>query len=256
MLEKSRRLACDAVIFDLEDAVPRALKEDARTQLVEFLSTPFEKPCFVRINASGTDYYQSDLETVAVLRLVGLVLPKANAESVFLTSSALDNIGAQELAILPLIESALAVETVLPLLDASPRIMGAQFGAEDLTAELGIPRTPSGDEISYARHRVVYGCRARGLPAYDTPFLDFQDDEGLISDSRVARSIGFAGKTCIHPSQIDSINRAFAPTEQELDEARQLLSAAEKTPGGAFSFKGKMIDDPVLQRARQLLDRE
>lgn len=255
MLEKSRDLDCDAIIFDLEDAVPQDQKVAARQNLQTFLKQAFEKPYLIRINALGTEAFDADLTAASALHPLAIVLPKAHSKAVFTTGTALDRLGNKTTGLLPMVESPLAVETMLPLLDASPRVLGAQIGAEDLTAELGVPRTSSGEEISYARHRVVYGCRARGLPAYDTPYLDFQDSDGLAQDARTARSIGFAGKVCIHPQQIEIINQAFAPTDAELNEARLLLAAAEKSAGGAFSYQGRMIDGPVLDRARQLLDR-
>lgn len=258
MMEKARELACDAVVFDLEDAVASDEKNAARTLLAEFLTAGFKKPYFVRINALGTEYFESDLQALPRFNPRGIILPKATKEAVAATSELLHSIEgiSMEIGIIPLIESALAVETILAILDASPRVMAAQLGAEDLTADLGIPRTAHGEEINYARHRIVYGCRAKGLPAYDTPFLYFKNEEGLTFDSRTAKAIGFMGKTCIHPGQIPIINQSFAPTEEEIAAARAITAAAGTTSGGAFSLHGKMIDGPVIDRARQILARQ
>lgn len=255
MLEKARDLPCSAVIFDLEDAVAPNEKSSARESLRTFLKQPFNKPYFVRINSLGTEQYDSDIRSLVHIDPLGIILPKASSEAVFVTSSALDSLqeSTKSVRILPLIESALAIETLLPLLDASPRVIGAQFGAEDLTVDLGTQRTARGEEINYARHRVVYGCRAKGLPAYDTPFLDFQNEDGLAFDCRSAKSIGFSGKTCIHPSQIELINQTFTPTDGEIAEAHEIVAAAEQASGGAFALHGKMIDGPVVDRARHIL---
>lgn len=254
MLEKSRHLEHCSIIFDLEDAVPPDEKSAARQHLFEFLKEPFDKPCFVRINGVDTEYFEEDLRLVTQTQIRGLFLPKATPQHVSHVSHRIDSISQNPLGIIPLIETALAVETALPILQASTRVVSALFGAEDLTADLGIQRTAAGEELSYARHRVVYSCGALGLPAIDTPFLDFQNPVALEQDCLTAKKIGFAGKTCIHPNQVSVTNRCFSPTGAEIEEAREILEAAVRATGGAFSLNGKMIDGPVVDRARRILD--
>ncbi|MCB1120242.1 MAG: CoA ester lyase [Verrucomicrobiae bacterium] len=257
MMEKSRGLPCHAVIFDLEDAVSPDEKEFARESLLEIVQASYAKPYFVRINPAGTEDHEKDLVILKKLHPQGIFLPKANAEAVFFTARTLVTLGGpnEKLALIPLIESALAVETMISILDASPRVRAAQLGAEDLTADLGVQRTKAGKELDYARHRVAYGCRARGLPAYDTPFMDIQDLAGLAEDCRRAKRAGFSGKTCIHPNQLETVNLAFTPTAGELHEAEKIVRAAEKAQTGVFLLEGRMVDAPVIQRARQILAR-
>ncbi len=258
-IEKSKETPCDMVIFDWEDAISPEAKPGARNTLIETLSHGYDRDYLIRINAADTEFFKDDIQVLLELEPIGVVLPKADEESVEKTSAELDLIeqhSDKSLKLIPLIETAIAIETMLSLLKASSRIAAAQLGAEDLTADLGISRTPEGKEIEYARHRIVYGCRSLGLPAYDTPFLNYSDADGLEADCVVARSIGFGGKVCIHPAQTEIVNRAFSPSDSEVEEARRLLVTAgeiNKVDGGAFSVDGKMIDGPVLQRARQIL---
>lgn len=257
MMEKSRGLPCHAVIFDLEDAVGLEEKAFARETLARFVRTSYAKPYFVRINPVGTEDHRKDLLLLPQLKPRGIFLPKASAEAVFLTARSLSELGGgvETPGLVPLIESALAVETLLSILDASPRVRAAQLGAEDLTADLGIPRTKTGRELDYARHRIAYGCRARGLPAYDTPYPEIQDEAGLAEDCERARRTGFSGKTCIHPRQLEAVNQAFTPTAKEIKEAETIVKAAGKAGSAVFLLEGRMIDAPVILRARQTLAR-
>jgi citrate lyase subunit beta/citryl-CoA lyase len=260
MIEKARDLDCSAIIFDLEDAISISNKSDARNNLRVLQDQQLAKPYFVRVNACATDFFRHDIRSLSELDPVGIVLPKADESAVLKACASLGkmeegagkNIGSTN--IIPLIESAAAVESMSAILGASPRVIAAQLGAEDLTADLGIQRTTAGDEIAYARNRVVYGCRAFGLPSYDTPFPDFKNDEGLAADCRVAKGMGFSGKTCIHPAQIETINRLFSPSAEEIEQARRIVAAAEKESGGVFALDGFMIDAPVIERARRTLD--
>jgi citrate lyase subunit beta/citryl-CoA lyase len=260
-IEKAKSAASDAIIFDLEDSISPDNKQIARDNLRLAASLDLENDCFLRINAVDTEFFKQDIESLFLLNPTGIILPKANRQSIAYACetlrSAEKSSGQSEgsCKIIPLIESALAIETMLALLKASPRVIGAQLGAEDLTVDLGIERTTEGKEMEYARHRIVYGCRAMGLPAYDTPFLNFKDFEALEADCRNAKRIGFAGKTCIHPDQTDLINKTFSPGEKEIQEARRILAAAESAKmaeGGAFALDGKMIDGPVVDRARRI----
>ncbi len=263
-IEKAAQLDCDIVIFDWEDAIAPDAKEEARENLINTVSAGYARPYLLRINAVDTEFFKQDLLGLAKLNPLAVILPKADEESIRYFSSELDRLerestdSKEPCKVIPLVESAKAIETMISLLGASSRVIGAQLGAEDLTADLGIERTSAGKEIEYARHRVVYGCRACGLPAYDTPFLDYTDSKALEADCVAAKSIGFSGKTCIHPSQTATVNAAFSPSDSEIEEARRILvmaNEAKMTKGGVFSIDGKMVDGPVLQRARSILRR-
>ena len=139
-------------------------KNETRTTLANLLAQPFPKPFLIRVNAVDTEFFQDDLSLLEHCCPLAIVLPKANLDSLVAAGSGLDELGPDKhsIGILPLIENALGVETVLGIMEASARVIGAQLGAEDLTADLGIQRTETGGESSYARHRVVYGAQATG----------------------------------------------------------------------------------------------
>ena len=161
--------------------------------------------------------------------------------------------------ILPLIETALGVEKAFDIASAAPRVAGLFLGGEDLTADLHCKRTKEGQEIFYARTRLVCAARACGIEAYDTPFTDVEDMEGLRKDTEFAKSLGFAGKAVISPRHVDIVNEVFSPTEAEIEYAHDVMEAIEegKRQGkGVISLRGKMIDAPIVKRAMQVLEME
>ena len=156
-----------------------------------------------------------------------------------------------------MIETALGVENAFFAASASPRVAGLFLGAEDLTADLRCRRTKAGREIAYARGRLVVAARAAGVEVYDTPFTDVNDDEGLEADALLAKSLGFSGKAAISPRHVGTINRVFSPTAEEIGYAREVLAAirqAEAQGKGAVALRGKMIDAPIVARARQTIE--
>ena len=159
--------------------------------------------------------------------------------------------------ILALIETAAGVEHAYDIACASKRMTGVFLGAEDLTADLRCARTKEGGEIAYARGRLVCAARAAGIDAYDCPFTDVEDSEGLEKDTRLAKSLGFSGKAAINPRQVDCINQVFSPTAAEIEYAKEVFKAIEegkKQGKGAVSLRGKMIDAPIVSRAATVLD--
>ena len=131
------------------------------------------------------------------------------------------------------------------------------LGAEDLSADLRARRTKEGREIAYSRGRILHAARAAGVDAYDTPFTDVNDDEGMEADAALARDLGFTGKAAISPRHIEAINRAFSPSEKEIEYAREVLEAIEegrRQGKGAVSLHGKMIDKPIVDRAKRVLE--
>ena len=159
----------------------------------------------------------------------------------------------------PLIETALGIEKAFEIAAADPRVAGLFLGGEDLTADLHCKRTKEGQEIFYARTRLVCAARAWGIEAYDTPFTDVEDMEGLRKDTEFAKSLGFAGKAVISPRHVDIVNEVFSPTEAEIEYAHDVMDAIEegKRQGkGVISLRGKMIDAPIVKRAMQVLEME
>ncbi len=140
---------------------------------------------------------------------------------------------------------------------SDPRVKAIFLGAEDLSSDLQAIRSTKGDEILYARGRVVVAARAAGVDVYDTPFTDVNDDEGLEKDAHFARALGFTGKAAISPRHVAAINAAFSPSEEEITYAREVMAAieeGERMGRGAVSLRGKMIDKPIVDRAQRVLD--
>ncbi len=131
------------------------------------------------------------------------------------------------------------------------------FGAEDFITDLGGRRTPEGLEVLYARSRVVLAARAAALQALDQVFVNLRDDEAFRWDAEMGRQLGYSGKMCIVPRQVEAANLVFSPSAEEIDRARRLLEAYEDAKGsghGVFEFEGAMVDEPILKRAREILD--
>jgi len=131
------------------------------------------------------------------------------------------------------------------------------LGGEDLTADLRCKRTKEGHEISYARSRMVCAARAAGVEVYDTPFTDVNDDEGIYTDAQYAKSLGFTGKSSISPRHVKAINEVFSPSLKDIDYAYEVMEAIRigKEQGkGAVALRGKMIDAPIVARARQTIE--
>ena len=265
-IEKSLTLESDGVIFDLEDAVSPDQKPAARATVAQFLrdrERSARKELLVRVNQVATDLGIQDILAVTPSRPDTLVIPKACPRDIITADVIISGLEASlglkigSVGMIPLIETAEGLEQVTEILKAAPRITGVQLGAEDLTKELGITRTKAGAEIAYARNRLTIAGRACGIDVIDTPFADYNDETGLIDDIAYCKSIGMTAKTAIHPGQIRHINAAFTPTDDEVADARAIVEAYEAAVArglGACSFNGKMIDVPIAERARKILD--
>lgn len=249
-LAKALAAGADAVVADLEDAVPAGEKETARAVAGGVLAEAGGGSLVaVRVNAAWSEHWEADLRTVADLPLDALVLPKATPDAV----SALGPDGPPVVAI---------VETALGLRQAYetaclPRVAALVLGAVDLGLELGLEPRPDGQEVLYARSRLVVDSAAAGIRSpFDLVHVDTRDEAGLEDESRLARSLGFRGKACIHPAQVEIVNRVFSPTAEEVDRARRVVEAYERglaNGHGVVALDGEMIDLPVVERARRVL---
>ena len=158
--------------------------------------------------------------------------------------------------LMPLIETAMGVENAFAIASATKRVKALFLGAEDLTADLQCKRTKEGREIEYARTRLVVAARAAGVDVYDTPFTDVNDDEGIVKDAQLAKALGFTGKASISPRHVEVINSVFSPTQKDVDYAYEVMEAialAEQQGKGAIALHGKMIDAPIVNRAKQTI---
>lgn len=244
--EKAWQSGAHAVILDLEDAVEGTQKDQARDAVAAWLSP--ERPVYVRINGMGTPWYERDLEVVRLPGVLGVVLPKAEyPEQIVLVAACL--IG--EVPVLPLLETALGVWNARELARA-PQVERLAFGAIDFQLDTGI--SGEHEELLYARSRLVLASRTASiLPPVDGVTVALDDMTRLQDDVARARRLGFGGKLCIHPRQVDAINRGFAPTDVERAWARRILEAAEASGAGALQLDGELVDRPVIERARTIL---
>lgn len=267
MLANAGTLGADAVIFDLEDAVARVEKDAARILVRHALaSVKPAVPVAVRINALDTPFWREDIAAAVRGGADMILLPKTDCpEAVQEAASVMiaeekraeeENAGQKPLALMALIESSLGVENAFAVARAHERLAGVLLGAEDLTAELGARRSPGGDEIFYARSRILMACKAAGVLALDTPYPFVTDMEGLAADAALAAAMGFDGKAVISPHHVHAVNSAFSPGEEQLRWAERVLAAARRAVAegkGAVSLDGMMIDAPVIKRAERFL---
>ncbi len=260
MVQNAGILGADTVIFDLEDAVSGEQKDAARKLLKMALESITYEGCetSVRINAMDTPYWEMDLKIVAEAGIDGLIIPKAeHGKDIERISDILDTIpGADGVFLIPLVESALGVENVYGIASSSKRVRGVFFGAEDYTADIGAVRTKGGEEILWARGRIVNGAAAAGVEAIDTPFTDVEDIEGLKKDTLFAKALGFDGKASVSPRHCGLIREIFYPGDEEIRYAIRVIDTvkeAEKTGKGVASMDGRMIDKPIVLRALKVL---
>jgi citrate lyase subunit beta/citryl-CoA lyase len=240
----------DAVIADLEDAVAPNEKEAARALVTQLLAEP-GAACAkaVRINGVGTPWWEDDLAGLRGLEIHAVVLPKA-------TPDAVEALGSDGPPVIAIVETAtglrLAYETA-----AEPRVAALCLGAADLGAELRLEPRPDGQEILYARSKLVADSAAAGIrPPFDVVHLDTRDEAGLEAECLLARSLGMGGKMCIHPAQLAAVNRAFAPSAEQVAWAERVVAAYEegiREGRGAVALDGVLVDHPVVERARTIL---
>lgn len=265
MLLNADILGADAVILDLEDAVSPAEKDAARILVRNAIQTlQYQCQVCVRINSIDTGFWKQDLEEILPLQPDLIMPPKISSAQDVLTVDAYmteleQKLGleAGKVKLIPLIETALGVENAFAIAGSCPRVTAMLLGGEDLTADLQCKRTKEGQEIFYSRSRIVVAARAAGVDCYDTPFTDVNDDEGLRKDAAFAKALGFTGKSAISPRHVADINAAFSPTMADIEYAEEVMETirlAKEQGKGVVSLRGKMIDAPIVTRARQVLE--
>ncbi len=256
LVRKGPATGADAIVIDLEDATPPNAKDEARSILRELVDElGASTAVFARINDITSPWYGDDLASLPH-GLTGIVVPKIE------TGEGLDRLQ-RDLAALDIVTSTIigGLETALGVADARvllthPMIDMAYFGAEDFIADMGGVRTDDNTEVMYARSQVALAGRLAGTPTIDQIVADFRDDHRFHREAVEARSLGFAGKLCIHPAQVTIANEAFTPSVDEVDRARRLLAAyTEAAASGVASiaFEGQMVDEPVAVQARRVL---
>ncbi len=267
MIRNAPLFGADEVILDLEDGVAVNQKDAARILVrnalreLNFSGTEVT----VRINSFDTKFFFDDINAIVPAKPYAIVLPKAEDEKQIMeicdaiaNVENKNNLSIGTVKLMPIIESAWGVLRAEGIARASDRIIGISPGGEDLTADLGAERTDEGDELLYIRSRLVLAARANGVQVYDTIYPNVRDLEGLHKQTEKIVQMGFDGKACIHPSQIDPINKAFTPTPEQVEKAERIVEAyrlAQKEGIGVICVDNRMIDVPVVKRSERILKR-
>jgi len=267
-VDKAVRTDADVVIIDLEDAVPPGLKVETRVSVRDKVKEHGDHRMLVRVNGPETVFMQGDLEAVVCDSLSGVMVPKIESpenmqfiHQHLCHAEHLKGMPQGSLTMISLIETALAVENAMQIASTEfrpERHVIMAFGAADLALDVGFEITKGGQELAYPRARIAMASAAAGLDApLDTPFMvDLKDREALEADTTRAKQLGFQGKLCIHPNQVDLCNRIFSPGKEEIDFAGKVIQAFEAAEGdgkGAILVDGKFVDYPVVERSRRIL---
>lgn len=261
MLQNGGVFGADSVILDLEDAVAPTEKDAARFLVANALRTVdyggSEK--VIRINPLDT-FAAEDIKVIVPCRPDTILLPKVeSAEDIH---KALEMIAMAEqpnqtpVNIIALLETPRGIMEAYGIAKAHPRVVGLALGAEDYTASLGANRTKEGTEIFTPRTMLINAAAAAEIQSIDTPYTDANDEEGLLTDTKLAKQLGFKGKLAINPRQIEMIHSVFNPSMSDVDWAEQVVYAIRKAQAegsGVASLNGKMVDLPVVNRAERIL---
>jgi citrate lyase subunit beta/citryl-CoA lyase len=265
LFTKAFASAADALSFDLEDSVAPERKPQARAELRELLRSDLiadkQKVLIVRVNALDTPHFTADINAVAQPGLDLINLPKPeSAADVHAAVAALERAEAANGVTMPIrlllnIESPKAFRLAAELAAAHSRVAGLQLGLGDLFEPLGIARREQA-AIQQAMFTLRVAAGEAGVFAYDSAFANIKDEAGFRAEAQLAKSLGFLGKSCIHPSQIALANEVFRPSDDEIAHALRVVEAAREADAngvGAYVVDGKMIDPPFVERARALV---
>ncbi len=253
MVAKTVRWRPDIVVVDLEDAVPVAEKESARhlaVTAIGALEPPPGTTVLLRIHPVDSPWFREDVATAVGCR-VGVVLPKL--ERVAQLDELRRLLADGDLADVPICGG---IETARGVADARELLAGGlsscYFGAEDLISDLGGRRTDAGHEVLYARSAVLLAARLADIPAIDQAVVAVRDDDRFLADATTGRELGYQGKICVHPRQVELAHQVFSPSPEEIEYARAVLAAGET---GVAALDGRMIDEVHLRQARTTLAR-
>lgn len=263
MLVSADNLEADAIIYDLEDAVSTSQKDAARDLVANALRTLSYKNSVVtvRINPTDSPYWKDDIRAIIPAGPDGLVIPKSKKDTAkevfdFIDEFTKENNIENNLKYYMLVESARGILELEDIVKQSDRIEGLLLGAEDYSVDMQVKRTEGSEEIAFARYRIVTVAKAYGLNAIDTPYTDIDNMEGLKKDTKFVKTIGFNGRLIVGPRQVFAVNEMFSPTQAEIEDAKVIVSQAEEAERkglGVFSFRGKMVDKPIITRSENLL---
>ena len=267
MLSNSFIYKPDSIMFDLEDAVALKEKDSARLLVAHALQHPLyqEIETVVRVNPLDSEFGLLDLNAVVRAGVDVVRMPKTEtAQDVVDMDNAITDIekacgrevGSTKM--LAAIESPLGITQANQIATASKRLIGIALGAEDYVRNLKTERSPEGIELLFARCSILQAARAAGIQAFDTVYSNANNEEGFLKEAALIKQLGFDGKSLINPRQIELLHNLFAPTQKDVDQAKRIIEAAkeaEKQGSGVVSLNGKMIDAPIIERAKLVLER-
>ena len=265
MIKDAGIYGADSIMFDLEDSVAYTEKDTARFLVYNALTTLDygDTEIVVRINDLSTGLGIMDLEAIVRARPNVIRLPKTEtAQDVIDCEREIERIEREagipvgKTGMMAAIESAEGVLNAQSIAKASKRLIGIALGAEDYVTDLKTTRS-DGTELFFARGMILNAARAAGIDALDTVYSDINNEEGFIAEATVIKKMGFSGKSVINPRQIEPLHKVFMPSEKDLKKAQAVIDAiaeANARGSGVASIKGRMIDRPVVERARYLLE--
>jgi citrate lyase subunit beta/citryl-CoA lyase len=259
-LEKAKTLDADALILDLEDAVAPDVKEEARERVCAAAQSSEygKREITIRCNGLDTKWHADDVAAIAKAGPAAIVVPKVNsADDVHAVEQALERAGAPDhLKIWAMVETPVAMLHAEQIALASDRLAAFVMGTNDLAKELQAEHVPGRAPLLTGLGLALLAARATGKVILDGVYNDLSDDDGFEDECRQGRQMGFDGKTLIHPKQLEPANRIFAPTEDEVERAREIIEAfeqAEREGRGVVTVGGRMIENLHVDQARQTL---
>ncbi len=264
-LEKAKSLSADVVCFDLEDSVPDKEKKKARVLIKNALKkrNQYSASIFARTNSPDSGKIEADLKEIVQKGIDGIVIPKVNSakelKKIEKTISSLEKKRKiKGIRLMPSIESALGVVNCYEIASASKRIDALVFGIFDLLNDMGIEYTKGNPRgAKYSRYKVPVAAAAAGVAAIDGIWQDLKDKKGFTNDCQVGKSLGYSGKSVIHPDQIKTVHKIFHPSKPEIAWAKKVCNVYEKSTKkgrGATVVDGKMIDEVHYKWAKAVLE--
>ena len=257
----------DAIMFDLEDAVALKEKDSARILVAHALQHPLyqEIETVVRVNPLDSEFGLADLNAVVRAGVDVVRMPKTETAQDVIDMdreiTEIEKVCGREVGstkMLAAIESPLGITQANQIATASNRLIGIALGAEDYVRNLKTERSSEGIELLFARCSILQAARAAGIQAFDTVYSNANNEEGFLAEAALIKQLGFDGKSLINPRQIELLHNLFAPTQKDVDQARRIIDAAEEAERnglGVVSLNGKMIDAPIIDRAKLVLER-
>tara|TARA_B100001939_G_scaffold128911_1_gene111813 strand:- start:1148 stop:1981 length:834 start_codon:yes stop_codon:yes gene_type:complete len=255
LLQKFSKIQPDIAIIDLEDAVPNSEKQVARENLQKYAQEDkTAATTYVRVNALVSQHFEEDIRSIPP-QIAGIVIPKVNdASDIERATQAIErnSVSAKILVGIETVKGLMSVQDIF----GTASVFAAYFGAEDYIHDLGGLRTDGNDEVLFARTQIGISSRLFGVPVVDQIVADFSNSERFMKEAQQAKSLGFTGKLCIHPSQVPLANQSFSSTPEEIQQAIELLKVYdEAVANGTASIvhNGQMVDEALAKQARRIL---